>query len=158
MTDTTNADENALRKAWMERAEGATFETLPGLLRDLAGHEHTYSSIVLAVAAAALAAAKVMDRSEHGGITGFQASIVMWEFMRAWMQWPEDGVGRVLLDYDYLLFPQYEDRFTTISAEVWAEVQKKAAKRLEEPMHPEVRAHHESIVAGKVPFGLKVRA
>jgi len=155
-------DEQELRKMWVARARdrSMTMETLPAFLKELADFEHDYGSICVAIGAAALAAAHVIDRSPRGGITGFQAGAVGWEFLRGWHQWPEDGVGHQLIDFDHLLYPQYEATFTTMSRDVFGRLQEAARKHLAEAdahMHPNVRSHLQKIVKGRVPFGLGLR-
>jgi hypothetical protein len=97
----------------------------------------------------------------------------MWEFMRAWNH--IEPPSR-LLQYRDLIYPQCEEKFRAISRDTWAYVQQEAAKQLakyeREPVHtwteedgtvttveaahPAVVAHWRSIVAGAVPFGLRV--
>lgn len=96
------------------------------------------------------------------GITGFQAGFVMWDFIRDWM-YKSNECGLRILDYDEMLYPQYDYKFEkTISERTWEALQKKAKERLEEDLkkderpwglHPEVKAHMQSIADGKVPFG-----
>ena len=66
-----------------------------------------------------------------------------------------------MIDYDNLLYPQYEDKFLdkTISKKLWETLQQEAQKALDE--HDlvcfEVYAHWQNIVDGLVPFGLSVK-
>lgn len=152
--------EQEIRKSWMTRArdKSMSLDTLPAFLKELAEHEHTYGTIVLAVAAAALAAATAMDRSSRGGLTGFQGNVVMWEFVSGWFQWKDDCVGHRMQDFDLLLYPQHRRDFTSIRRETFIRLQKRAEKDLArgDELHPNVRAHMESIVRGEVPFGLSI--
>ncbi len=148
--------ENQLRTEWNTEARAQTLETLPGFLSKLAEREHDYGTICLAVTAAAVGAASAMDRSPRGGITGFQASIIFWEFFRAWMQ--EEGPVS-LRRWEHMLFPQYADRFEkTIPRETWEWLQAEARKRIDRrtQMHPDVKLHMADIAAGFVPFGYEV--
>lgn len=90
------------------------------------------------------------------GITGFQAGFVMWDFVKGYMK-PNNKCGMKLVDYDDMLYPQYDHKFAkTISSQTWRSIQEEAKKRLAEDKgdaHPKVRAHWESIVKGKIPFG-----
>ena len=65
-----------------------------------------------------------------------------------------------MLKMEEMLYPQYEDTFTTISTETWEWLQKEANAKLAEggDVHPSVKAHWESIVGGIVPFGYRITA
>lgn len=147
-----------LRDEWYEEAKKQTLETLPAFVAKLAAHQHDYNTICYATAAAAVGAAWAMDKSPNGGITGFQGGAIMWEFMDAW-----NGVKAParLLKFEDMLFPQYGEKFNSISAETWNWVQEEAKKKLEEKaemVDPNVVDHWRSIRDGHVPFGLQVRA
>lgn len=155
-------EELRLQDGWMQTAKEMTLEKLPAFLRMLTEeYQHDYGTIVHAIAAAAVAAATAVNKSPTGGITGFQASFVMWEFIKQWGHM--DGPMR-LVQYRNLLFPQHADQFQhRISAETWEWVRKEAAKQIAEHLagpkshvHPDVLAHWESITNGTVPFGLTV--
>lgn len=74
--------------------------------------------------------------------------------------------GLKLIDYDNMLYPQYEYKFDkVISDETWKDIQEQARKNLEgleeldkehRLVHPDVIAHWQSIVEGQVPFGYRV--
>ena len=93
------------------------------------------------------------------GITGFQASCVMWDIIRDW-QYPHNKTGLRIVDFDDMLYPQYERKFDKIiNHETWKALQKEAKENLEKDtncVHPDVRAHWQSIVDGNVPFGFTV--
>lgn len=67
-----------------------------------------------------------------------------------------------LVNFDDLLYPQYESKFQrTLSADVWDIVQTKAQKLLETSgksgeAAPQVIAHWATLAAGKLPFGLEL--
>lgn len=125
----------------------------------LDGYYHTYSTIVDAIGACCIAAVCAADRSEQGGITGFQAGAVMWYFIRNFM-YHGNEVGLRIVDYDDMLFPQYEDKFEkTIPRHIFESLQKVAKEKLENKVHhahPLVVEHWQSIVDGKVPFGYTI--
>lgn len=83
----------------------------------------------------------------------------MWDFILDW-EYPCNECGLKLIDYDKMLYPQYEYRFRkTIDESTWNRLQETAKKHLEERddyVSDNVKAHWESIVAGKVPFGYYV--
>jgi hypothetical protein len=145
---------------WYEQARGQTLQTLPTFVEHLAiDYGHDYGTICHALAAAAIAAASALNHSEAGGITGFQAGAMMWQFISKWMRYDSP---LKMLNYDDMLYPQYRDRFDqSISTETWKWIQEQAKTRLAEDCdrphaHPDVRRHWKSIVEGVVPFGWHV--
>lgn len=80
-------NELALRTQWIAEARKQTLETLPAFLQKLADYPHTYGTICRAIAAGAIGAARALDQSAHGGITGFQAGAIMWDFCAGWLHW-----------------------------------------------------------------------
>ena len=92
------------------------------------------------------------------GITGFQAGFIMWDFIRDW-KYQNNKLGLKIINYDDLLYPQYEDHFDKIMTKpMFEDLQKVAMEKLEkgENVAPEVRIHWMRIVNGLVPFGFKV--
>ena len=88
-----------------------------------------YGSIARALGYGAVVTARAMDRSPQGGITRFQAGFVMWTFIRKYM-YSDNKSGLRVVDYDKLLYPQYEDYFSnTISASGWKLLQEEARKK-----------------------------
>ena len=151
-------EEDGLQKEWYEEAKKQTLETLPAFLKKLTeDYGHDYGTICHACAAAAVAAANAVNHAPCGGITGFQAGAVMWEFMGAWN---DVKAPAWLLKGENLLYPQYEDTFTAISEDTWKWLQDEAKKRLgkRDSVHGAVAKHWELIADGRVPFGLRIRA
>lgn len=148
-----------LIKRWYKMAkEVQGTDSLVEFIDKLNWYIHDYGTIVHAMTAAAIAAAWVVDHGPSGGITGFQASCVMWQFISEWMHL--EGHSLRMLDFDNMLFPQYADYFAKrISASTWEDLQTKAQKNLDEEkemLSPSVKAHWESIVAGVIPFGYRL--
>jgi hypothetical protein len=144
-------------EGWVKQTDKVTLDNLPAFLRELTqDYEHDYGTICHAVAIGAVAAAKAVNRSEQGGITGFQAGAVFWEFYKRWLH--EEGPAR-LVKYGNMLYPQYRDDFAkTISKDTWAWLQDEAKKNLKDgKAAANILFHWESIARGKVPFGYKVR-
>ena len=138
-----------------------TKEQLDELLKEVIESKEVldYGKIVYAMSACMIATSKYIDRSNVGGITGFQASFVGWEMVREFMI-HDNKTSLKIVNYDEMLYPQYESNFQkTISQNTWKSLQKQAEIGLKESpdAHPEVLKHWESIVKGKVPFGYKVR-
>lgn len=106
-------------------------------------YRHDYGTICHALAAAAIAAAYAVNGSPQGGITGFQAGAVMWQFIQEWNG--ERGEPMRLLKYRSLLYPQSIDEQTRISQDTWDWLQKEAqallANNPKDSVHPRVWEH-----------------
>lgn len=144
--------------AFAPRAKDQTLETLPAFLKELAEYEHDYGTICHAMALGAVATCWAIDKSPQGGITGFQGGAITWEFVRHWDPSLLGDCGARLLNYEHMLYPQYDHQFNTISAATWAEVQQRAAKNLAEvsDAHPNVIARWKSVCEGVIPAGYTV--
>lgn len=160
MSPTPVTEEEKVHLEWYKEASKQTLDTLPEFMRKLSeDYSHDYGTVCHMVAAGAVAAAWAMNQSKgaQGGITGFQAGAVMWEFIRHWNHSGEDKPMR-LLDYNDLLYPQYAHKFQVISKSTWEWAQEKAKENLKNSSYanPEVIAHWRSVAEGFVPFGLRV--
>ena len=158
-------EEMHIEKEWFEQAKKQTLETLPDFMNHVMNdYTHDYGTICHAVSACAIAAAWAADSTENGGITGFQAGFVMWNFVKQW-SYSSNKCGLAIIDYDKMLFPQYKDEFTksTISLETWEALQERAKELLAEkengiiPVSDCVYEHWKQIANGVVPFGYAVR-
>ena len=151
-----------LENEWFKEARNQTVETLSIFINHLMNdYCHDYGTMVHAISACSLAAMYAANNTEGGGITGFQASFVMWDLIRQICK-TNNECGLRLIDYDDMLYPQYEDKFEKIiSEDTFKSIQKCAKEKLDEEKssdakfhaHPAVVAHWQSIVDGKVPFG-----
>lgn len=156
-------EEMHLEREWFEEAKKQTLDTLPTFVDHVMNdYAHSYGTVCHAVSACALAAAWAANRAKGacGGITGFQAGFVMWDFIKQW-NYPSNECGLKIVDFDNMLYPQYNDNFQRIlSKSTWEALQTAARKHLEsaKPLgtHPDVLAHWESIVSGNIPFGYTV--
>jgi len=150
-------EKDNVHQEWYKEAKNVTTENLGEFVNKLVNeYGHDYGTICHAMAASAIAAAYAVDSSPTGGITVFQASAVMLEFIKCWKN---INSPFKITDYNNLLYPQYEDSFTTISNDTWKWAQDEAKKNLESiDDYTSIRVveHWQSIVDGKVPFGLKV--
>jgi hypothetical protein len=158
-TEITEAE--GIHKAWYVEARNIrTKEEFCTFIDKLdLKYKHDYGTIVHAVSAAALAGAWVMEQTDQGGITGFQAGGVMWEFIKHWIH--QEGPLR-LLEYEKMLYPQDQERFEkTLDQDTadWlkAEAQKKLGEDHAEGVHPEVLAHWQKLAAGELPWGYTVK-
>ena len=153
-------EEMHLEKDWYKEADKQTLDTLEDFIKHLMNdYYHDYGTVCHAIAASAIAAGHAACNEPQGGITGFQASFVMWDFIKEWM-YSQNKCGMKLTNYDDMLYPQYEYKFQkTITPGAWEKIQEEAKKNLENNDYAclEVRAHWKSIVDGKVPFGYIVK-
>lgn len=160
-------EEQHLEKKWFTEAKKQTIETLPAFINHIMNdYEHDYGTICHAVSACALAAAYSANKHEQGSITGFQAGFVMWDFIKQWM-FENNKTSLKIIDYDDMLYPQYEKKFDkVISKETFESLQKAAKDLLNEHMstsegqrdvHPDVVKHWKTIVSGDVPFEYKIK-
>lgn len=153
-------EEDKVQEQWYADATEQTLETLPAFLKHLTeDYAHDYGTICHALAAGAIATTWALNHTEEGGITGFQASAIMWEYMQHW--------GHIkpptrLIKFEDMPYPQYERKFDkVIDVETWSWLQDQAninLKKETETIAIEVRKHWEAIAAGRVPFGYKVKA
>lgn len=152
-------EEMKIHEEWFKEARSVTLETLPAFLTKLTTeYGHDYGTICHAIVAAALGAAWAVDKTECGGITGFQAGAIMWGFIKRW-NYTTNKLGLRLVDYDKLLYPQYADNFKNIiSAEHWERIREEARRRLKESdfVAAVVAAHWQNIADGKLPFGFAI--
>ena len=156
-------EKDGVHLQWKEEAEEVRMETLQKFLRKLLyNYQHDYGTIVHAMSAGMVAAFNAMNNSSQGGITGFQAGALAWEMVRQFHM-DSDGPMR-LVNFRNLMYPQYEEKFTTVPKEAWEWVQEQAKAKLGDDAevarimehNPKLMDHLQSIVDGKVPFGLKI--
>lgn len=153
-------EEIHLEKEWFEQARKQTVETLAGFVNHIMNdYGHDYGTVCHAVAACAIAAMSAADNTPNGGITGFQASFVMWDFVRQ-VSYTNNRCGLRMVNYDDFLYPQYEYKYEkSITPKTWEAIQKQAREKLYEndSAHPDVVEHWSNIVNGIVPFGYIVK-
>lgn len=148
-----------LEKEWFEEAKNVkSIEELSKFVdKMLNSYEHDYGTACRAIAACSVASSWLGAHIE--GISGLQASFVMWHYIRNWTK-TSNECGLRLVDYDEFLYPQYEDKYDkVISERTWEAIQKKARELLDKDNDeacPEVKQHWESIVNGVIPFGYRV--
>ena len=142
-----------------ERKNIDTFDDLINFLRNIKDNYNCgYGEAPRAIAQASLAVAWYL--ADEFGITGFQASLVMWDFIKDWL-FSSNECGMRLVDYDNMLYPQYEDKFQkTIAPDTFDALQNKAKRLIEtdgDHAHPAVIEHWKSIAAGNIPFGYTIK-
>lgn len=141
---------------WYNQASRVTTFTLHEFIRHLTkDYLHDDETMCHAMVAAGLAAMKAVAGSRR--LTGEQAAFIMWTFIYKWM-YPNNQAGMALLNYDNLLFPEFEKQFDkTIPKNCFEKLQEQAKDLLgEEGINEEMREHLQSIVDGIPPFGLKI--
>jgi len=153
-------EEMKVHDQWYIDARSQTTDTLQAFIQHLLNdYQHDYGTICHAITAASIATASAINKSDQGGITGFQAGAIMWEFITHWNH-ESNKCGLRLVDYDNMLYPQYQEGFEkTISYEVWLKMQEQARKLFNENKNaaPAVVGHWKSIIDGIIPFGYKVK-
>lgn len=154
-------EEDGTHKQFMERAKKIqNSEELKIFVDELTNnYGHDYGTICHAVAAAAIGAAHAVNRSNQGGITGFQAGAVMWEMIRGWGIFGEGPLQ--IVEWNHLLYPQYDYQMPrTISKNALEQLidmaQKKLAESTQHTIEP-VLERWEMIAAGKLPAGMEIR-
>ena len=156
LTEGTDETTSILDALWTEAGK-QTPESLPAFMAKLhTDYQHDYGTVCHAMAMAALGAAWAFDKGPQGGISGFQSGAVMWQFIRHWTG--QKGAMK-LVQYDEMLYPQYDHKFAKVlEPHVWQDLQKSAREKLEySHAAPQVEEHWQAIVDGKVPFGYRVK-
>lgn len=113
------------------REIGEDFDKLVEFLKDVRdNYNYDYGTVPRAIAQASVATAWYL--ASVFGITNFQAGFVMWDFIKDW-QYRDNECGLKIINYDLMLYPQYEYKFTekTISKWQWEALQKQAQKELD---------------------------
>lgn len=124
--------EKEFRDKYYDKARECTVASLPDFIHKMMSESLDYGSVCCAVAGAAIAAASAANKHDHGGITGFQAGAVMWEFIQQW-NYRSNKTGLRIVDYDNMLYAQYKSTFQqTISKSVFGSLQKEAGRLLME--------------------------
>lgn len=140
-----------------KRKQIENFESLIEFLKDVKENYNTgYGEAPRAIAQASLAVCDFLSRDF--GITGFQASFVMWDFIIDGWYW-NNKCGLRMVNFDDMLYPQYDYKFAkTISAEQFEKIKEQAKENLDKTKyaHPDVVKHWKSILDGKVPFGFTI--
>ena len=160
----TITEEMKVHEEWYKIVDHMTLDTLPEFLKKLLNdYKHDYGTICHAIVAGALATAWAMNHDPNGRLSGAQASFIPMKFYQEWSK--IKGLFKIVR-YENMLYPQKAEEFEkTIYKEDWDWLQEEAKKKLdkyaseefEETVHPDVKAHWESIVAGNVPFGYEIR-
>lgn len=137
-----------------ERKNIKSFDDLMNYIKNIRdNYDIGYGTAPRAIAQAALATSYYL--ADMFDITGFQAGFVMWDFIKDW-SFRGNKCGLKIVNYDDMLYPQYNYKFQkTISKDTFEALQKEAENNLEKGRYapPNVIKHWKSIVDGNVPFG-----
>lgn len=140
-----------------KRKEIETFDDLVEYLKDIKdNYSFGYSEAPRAIAQASVAVAGYLSR--EFGITGFQASCAMWDFIRDYV-YTDNKCGLRIINYDDMLYPQYSFKFQkTITSEIFNALQRQAKKNLKEYESAAERVvlHWQKIANGEAPFGYRI--
>lgn len=154
-------EEMHLEKEWFEEASKQTPETLMEFISHIMNdYEHDYGTVCHAISACAIAAAWAANKMDGacGGITGFQAGFIMWDFIKQW-EYPYNRCGLRIIDYDDMLYPQFEHKFDKVlTKETLEALREEADIRLHERDYAadSVIEHWKRIADGEIPFGYRV--
>lgn len=158
-------EEDHLEKEWLKEAHEQTLETLPKFINHLLNdYGHDYGTCVKAVVAAMIGTFSAFNKEE--GFTGFQAGFIPWMIMNEF--WGESKIGRKVIDFGKMIYPQNEDYFDkTIRLSTWDRLKDLAKENIEKfdvlakdnknYADPVVYKHWKSIAEGNVPFGYKIK-
>jgi hypothetical protein len=153
-------EELEFRKKYEGREKVKTIKEFAELLEEAEKDANDYGSIVACCSLMMNAAFSLVNSGPSGGITGFQAGCLMWEMVQRYGMFGDKPILRIT-NYKDLLYPQYADKFGTISRDSWESVQTHAKaeyERLKDDQFcsPRVLAHMRAVADGEVPFGLRV--
>lgn len=154
MNTNTNQSPEFIAKEELQtkrREIGEDFDKLIEFLKDVRDNYNTdYGTAPRAIAQASVATAWYL--ASVFGITGFQAGFVMWDFIKDW-SYRNNECGLKIIDYDNMLYPQYEYKFTekTISKWQWEALQKQAQKELDR-IQETVESYNKSQAEGMEDF------
>lgn len=124
------SEKQRLEKIWFEEAREQTTETLPKFINHVMNdYRHDYGTVCHAIAACSLAAAWAANKHGQGYITGFQASFVMWDFIKEWM-YSSNQSGLRIVDYDDCSIPNTKINLTRLSQRKPLRASRKQPKRV----------------------------
>lgn len=154
---TEENDQELIETWWAEATACKRIDDAADFARRLiSDYRHDYGTICHAIAAAGVAMASAVEQSPEGGVTGFQAGAIGWMLHKRWEQWGDEP--RKIVDLSHLLYPQYDEHWTTIHASTAEWLQKRATELLAQ--HPDaagsVSDRWRDIAAGRFPAFITV--
>jgi hypothetical protein len=156
-----NKKEKEITNEWYEKAKKMTIKELPDFLKEIDEYPHTYNTLIDGIVASAIAGAYAIENGKHGGISGFQASFIDLLFVQKW------GVRKSpfkIQSYEDWLYPHMDYKSTSVSPEIFKELQKLAKERLNESekygykdtVDKSVMDRWEMIIDGRLPPHFKI--
>ena len=152
---------NPEHRKWLEKAKHVSREELPSFIDEIMEKGDGYSDLIYAVSSCCIATMSVCGK----GMTGYQASWVPLIFLQN-VNGVGTKVGFKVVDYDNMMYPQYEDYFNvTLSRDMMEALQEEAVERLGEyadrpnddkMIAPSVLKHWIKLASGTPPYGLNV--
>ena len=147
-------DDKDVIDSWYKRASEVTPETFGYLINELL-HNYNLDYGAKIHAAAACTIAMFNACGDVFGFSGFQSSASIMQVLYK-LNYPCNKTGIRVIDYDDMLYPQYEDKFRSIRRDTWEHLRKRADELIAENKSiadPLVLHHWKSISSGIVPFG-----
>ena len=140
-------------------AKQQTPETIGMFINDVMSMDDIdYGNVIDCIAACAIAGAAAADNHKNGGITGFQAGYVMWQFIRNYM-YEHNKCGLRMIDWDNMLYHQDESSFDkVIPQNVFERLQNQAKEEIQIKWLSEKQKQHlQNIIDGIPPFGYSIK-
>ena len=159
-TTISESEDRAVWEGWFKEAQKCKLED--GSLQKFLDHlkndyQFDYGTSARATAAAAFATANAF--ASYIGLTGFLWSCAAMDILGK-MCFPHNKLGYKVIDYDNLLYPQYQDRFTENKiSEAGAERLKQEAQNLIDEgglVHHDVLAWWKRLAGGNIPHWLHI--
>lgn len=129
------------------------------------GYEHDYATACHAVSAISLATVTALGKQQkEGEMTVNQKHAISFKFIHSWL-YPNNKCGLRLINFDEILFKENRKRFTGIPKKNWELIKSAAKDQIDKANKgdiPNVKKGSkdykfwESILQGKVPFGMKL--
>ena len=141
-----------------ELAKQQTPETIGKFITDVMTMDDIdYATVVDCIAACAIAGAAAANNHKNGGITGFQAGYVMWQFIRNYM-YEHNKCGLRMIDWDKMLYHQDESSFDkVIPQNVFERLQNQAKEEIQIKWLSEKQKQHlQNIIDDIPPFGYSI--
>ncbi len=154
-------DPNSKHSEWLEKAKHVSREELPSFIDETMKKGDGYFDLIYAVSSCCIATMHACAN----GMTGYQASRVPLIFLQN-INGTGTKIGFKVVDYDNMMYPQYEYYFkVTLTKDMMEALQEEAIKKLEEyadrpnedkMIAPSVLKHWIKLATGEPPYGLEV--
>ena len=147
-------DDKDIIDSWYKRANEIKPETFGDFVNELLhGYDLDYGAKIHAASACTIAMFYACD--DIFGFSSYQYSTSVMQVLYK-LNYRINKTGIRVLDYDDMLYPQYEDKFRSIRQKTWKLIRKRADELIAKNKSmagPSVLNHWTSISLGVVPFG-----